>query len=188
MLKKQYRRFAYLVMALALMIVVGLMVYLQVERKTVATSTATAQRASTKLKLYWFIPDGFRADPEVFRVFEWARQGKLPNIRYLMENGSYGYSIPVFPGHTPSNFATLMTGTYPKVHGVVDGPIRLEGYPLRIVARNGFSSHAKRVPPIWHTLEKFGERVSLLSIPGSTPPEISKGITIRGRWGGWGMD
>ena len=28
----------------------------------------------------------------------------------------------------------------------------------------------------------------LLSIPGSTPPELEKGITIRGRWGGWGLD
>lgn len=150
--------------------------------------TVTEKDSGSKLKLYWFIPDGFRADPKVFQLFEWARQGKLPNIKRLMDNGSYGYSIPVFPGHTPSNFATLLTGTYPEIHGIADGPIRLQGYPLQIVARNGFSSHAKLVPPMWYTLEKSGEKVSLLSVPGSTPPELSKGITVRGRWGGWGMD
>ena len=154
----------------------------------ISTTIVPGKKSDGQLKLYWFIPDGFRADPKVFPLFEWARQGKLPNIKRLMENGSYGYSIPVFPGHTPSNFATLLTGTYPDTHGIADGPIRLEGYPLQIVARNGFSSHAKRIPPIWYTLEKSGEKVSLLSVPGSTPPELSKGITIRGRWGGWGMD
>jgi len=41
-------------------------------------------------KLYWFIPDGMRGDPELFKVFEWAQEGKLPNIKKMMEQGSYG--------------------------------------------------------------------------------------------------
>ncbi|GMR06224.1 MAG: hypothetical protein BMS9Abin25_0809 [Gammaproteobacteria bacterium] len=189
-MKKSKRHIYLLVM---LVIIASIVMYIQYDAgekdKAIDSATIThSQKSNSKLKLYWFIPDGLRADPDVFRVFDWAKQGKLPNIKRLMENGSYGYSIPVFPGHTPSNFATLMTGTYPSLHGVVDGAIRLQGYPLQIVARNGFSSHAKLIPPIWYTLEKSGEKVSLLSVPGSTPPEISKGITIRGRWGGWGMD
>lgn len=146
------------------------------------------KNATRKLKLYWFIPDGFRADPAVFNLFKWAEEGKLPNIKKLMEAGTYGYSIPVFPGHTPSNFATLFTGAHPSIHGVADGPMRLPRYPLSIVSKSGFSSHAKRVPPIWYTLEKSGFKVGLLSIPGSTPPELSAGITVKGRWGGWGVD
>lgn len=141
-----------------------------------------------RLKLYWFIPDGFRADPVTMKVFDWAKAGDLPNIRRMMERGSYGYSIPVFPGHTPTNMATLMTGSTPKVHGVSDGSMRADGYPVRMVARNGFSSIAKRVPPLWYTLEERGLMVTLLSVPGSTPPELRAGTTIRGRWGGWGVD
>ncbi|MDH3377681.1 MAG: alkaline phosphatase family protein [Gammaproteobacteria bacterium] len=140
------------------------------------------------IRLYWFIPDGFRADPHVFKVFEWASNGELPNIKKMMDRGSYGYSVPVFPGHTPTNFATLLTGATPKVHGVADGPMRISGYPLNVVSKSGFSSVAKKVPPIWFTLEKAGDVVTLLSVPGSTPPELSRGITIRGRWGGWGLD
>ncbi|MBW2988059.1 alkaline phosphatase family protein, partial [Candidatus Woesearchaeota archaeon] len=30
--------------------------------------------------------------------------------------------------------------------------------------------------------------ITLLALPGSTPPELKHGITIRGRWGGWGAD
>ena len=139
-------------------------------------------------KLYWLIPDGMRAEPDLFNIFEWAEQGKLPNIKKMMDNGAYGYSVPVFPSHTPVNFATLLTGSYPKTHGVADGPMHVEGRTLDKVAVAGFSSVARKVPAIWTTLEENGKTVALISMPGSTPPEINKGIVIRGRWGGWGAD
>lgn len=154
----------------------------------VRQAPGVAERQERSLKLYWFIPDGLRAEPVLFRVYEWAREGKLPNIARMLERGSRGYSVPVFPGHTPTNFATLLTGAFPTTHGVADGPMRLERYPLSVVSKSGFSSHAKRVPPIWFSLEQQGYRVALLSVPGSTPPELSEGITIKGRWGGWGID
>lgn len=140
------------------------------------------------LRLYWFIPDGMRADPGLFNVYQWAREGKLPNIKKLMDRGSYGYSYPNFPSHTPTNFATLLTGAYPEIHGVNDGPMHALGKPLDSVAIGGFRSVAKKVAPIWKTLEDAGMKVSLVSVPGSTPPEINKGVVVRGRWGGWGPD
>jgi len=146
------------------------------------------QKQAKAEKLYWFIPDGMRAEPDLFNIFEWAEEGKLPNIKKMMDQGSYGYSIPVFPSHTPVNFATLLTGSYPKTHGVADGPMHVEGRPLDKVAVAGFSSVARKVPAIWTTLEENGKSVALISMPGSTPPEINKGIVIRGRWGGWGAD
>lgn len=139
-------------------------------------------------RLYWFVPDGMRADPEVFRVFDWAKEGKLPNIARMMQEGAWGYSIPVFPSHTPVNFATLFTGVSPLRHGVADGPIRSAGYPLKMVSYTGFSSIAKIIDPFWFTLEQAGWIVSLLSIPGSTPPEITNGHVVKGRWGGWGIE
>jgi predicted AlkP superfamily phosphohydrolase/phosphomutase len=156
---------------------------------SIGASTENASNtAKNAVKLYWFIPDGMRADPELFSIYEWAEQGDLPNIKRLMDEGSYGYSIPVFPSHTPVNFATLLTGSTPKVHGVADGPMHLEGRPLDKVAIGGFSSAAKKVDPIWTTMEQQGKDVFLLSMPGSTPPELEQGTTIRGRWGGWGAD
>jgi predicted AlkP superfamily phosphohydrolase/phosphomutase len=139
-------------------------------------------------KLYWFIPDGMRAEESLFTVYKWAKEGKLPNIRTMIENGSYGYSIPDFPSHTPVNFASLLTGSHPTTHGVADGPMRIEGKTLERPSVGGFSSAAKKVSPIWSILENEGKRVTLLSMPGSTPPELKNGITIRGRWGNWGVD
>ncbi len=139
-------------------------------------------------QVYWFIPDGMRADPDVFNIYKWAKEGKLPNIKKLMDQGSYGYSIPDFPSHTPTNWASLMTGTHPVTHGISDGPMHVEGYPLEKPSVAGFGSQAKKTDPIWKTLESAGKKVALLSIPGSTPPELKNGITIRGRWAPWGFD
>ncbi len=146
------------------------------------------QKAYVSERLYWFIPCGLRAEPFDFDLFKFAEEGKYPNIKKMMESGSYGYSIPTYPGHTPTNFATLLTGTYPEIHGIVDGPMRLEGHPLAKPSLSGFSSTAKNAPPIWRILESAGKKVALVSIPGSTPPELNAGITIRGRWGNWGAD
>ena len=144
--------------------------------------------AFRKPRLYWFIPDGVRAEPNLFKVFQWAEEGKLPNIKRLMEEGAYGYSIPDFPSHTPTNFASLFTGVPPKTHGIADGPMHTEGHPLKRPSVAGFSSTAKWVSPIWVLMERLEKKTLLLSLPGSTPPELKKGITIRGRWGGWGFD
>lgn len=157
-------------------------------RTTEKKPLTTESYAGKTVKLYWFIPDGLRADRSTFNIFQWAESGLMPNLRKMMDGGTYGYSMPVFPGHTPTNFATLLTGSTPKVHGIADGPMHIEGYPLAMVSKGGFSSIAKKVPPIWYTLEKNGLTSTLLSVPGSTPPEIDAGIVIRGRWGGWGTD
>ena len=156
--------------------------------KIFASNNTPKRLSNVKLKLYWFIPDGVRAEPGLFNVYKWAQEGKLPNIKRLMDMGSYGFSYPNFPSHTPANFAALLTGVYADVNGVNDGPMHAIGKPLDKVAVGGFRSVAKKVPPIWKTLEEAGFKVSLLSIPGSTPPEINKGVVLRGRWGGWGAD
>lgn len=149
---------------------------------------ASQKKQNSGLKLYWFIPDGLRAEPNVMNIYKWARDGKLPNIKKLMDSGTYGYSRPTFPSHTPINFATLLTGSYPKTHGIDDGPMRTIGASLDKIAIPGFRSTSRKVPAIWSTLEEAHMKVDILSVPGSTPPEIEKGVVLRGRWGGWGAD
>ncbi len=56
--------------------------------------------------LYWFVPDGTRADIGGKSVFELAEEGKLPNILKMMRNGAYGYSVPVYPSHTLGEITT----------------------------------------------------------------------------------
>lgn len=182
----------YTIFALTLMIMANFLTGTPVNAEGELSSKEVAQKDTDTgqgtVKLYWFIPDGMRADPDLFNIFRWAKEGDLPNIRRMMEQGAYGFSVPTFPSHTPTNFATLLTGAYPRTHGVSDGPMHVEGRPLSTVSVGGFSSLAKKIDPIWTTLEEQNEKVFLLSVPGSTPPELEQGITVRGRWGGWGAD
>lgn len=156
--------------------------------RTLTQRSSLSKNTQDKFKLYWFIPDGFRAEPDVFKLFEWARSGELPNFKRLMEMGSYTYSIPVFPGHTPTNFATLLTGFYPETHGINDGPMRIPGYSLKRVVKGGFQSTSRKIPAIWSDLEDKGFFSTLITVPGSTPPEIRRGVVIKGRWGAWGVE
>ncbi len=156
-----------------------------------ASAEESAQSgARPPIRLHWFIPDGMRADPELFDVYRWAEEGKLPNLRRLMERGAYGFSVPTFPSHTPTNFATILTGAYPERHGIADGPMHIEGRPLARPSVGGFSSAARRVPAVWSLLGDAGYTAVVLSVPGSTPPELdpARAATIRGRWGNWGAD
>lgn len=141
-----------------------------------------------QVKLYWLTADGLRADKDLFDMYKWAKEGKLPNIKKLMDRGAYGYSIPEFPSLTSNNIATLHTGATAKVHGIVEGAMRAEGHPLERAVVNGFSSISKKVAPTWSILEAAGKKTVVLSVPGSTPPELTEGVTIRGRWGNWGCD
>ncbi|MCC2679862.1 MAG: hypothetical protein K0R29_2438 [Pseudobdellovibrio sp.] len=159
----------------------------EIEKIKLSFQQQPEKKVKTAKKLYWFIPDGMRAEDEDFIVYEWARVGHLPNIMRLMTEGARGYSIPDFPSHTPINFASLLTGAHPDVHGIADGPMHIEGRPLNKPSAPGFSSLTKRVPPIWKTMFDEGKKVFLLSIPGSTPPEIPATV-VKGRWGNWGTD
>jgi predicted AlkP superfamily phosphohydrolase/phosphomutase len=66
--------------------------------------------------------------------------------------------------------------------------MHIEGKPLDKVAVGGFRSTARRTKAAWSLLEEQGERVAVVSVPGSTPPEIQNGVVVRGRWGNWGPD
>ena len=133
---------------LIIFIMVALFVIISVFAISKTHKKINVHPTKSKIKLYWFIPDGLRAEDEIFKIFEWANSDELPNIHQMMLKGSYGYSRPVFPSHTPTNFATLMTGEYPDVHGVADGAMRHLGFPLSTVFKGGFSSSAKLMPSI----------------------------------------
>lgn len=175
LLKKSFRRLPKAGMLLAL---VGIS----------ALSSRGIAAPSENVKLYWLTADGMRADENLFNMYKWAREGKLPNIKKLMDRGVYGYSTPEFPSLTSNNIATLHTGATAKMHGIIEGAMRAEGHPLERPVINGFSSGAKNVAPIWAILDKAGKKSVVLSVPGSTPPEGTGNIFIRGRWGNWGFD
>ena len=60
----------------------------------------------------------------------WDENLPLPNIRELARNGTYAEAnIPSNPSNTWSNHTTMVTGVFPKIHGVLHNGKLIRGNP-----------------------------------------------------------
>jgi predicted AlkP superfamily phosphohydrolase/phosphomutase len=106
----------------------------------------------------------------------WARAGKLPVLRSLMERGAYARLRSVLPVLSSAAWASFMTGTNPGKHGVFDFVRRAPGtYRLRPVSRLQIAE-----PSLWKLLGDQGQRVAALNVPMTYPPEPVNGVLVTG--------
>ncbi len=112
-------------------------------------------------------------------VQKYFKDGKLPNMRKLAEDGIWSECIPVFPTHTASNWNSVATGAWPKTHGVTDMVVHLPGTPLTEI-KSGFYSDLCQAEQIWLTAEKFNKKSILLKYIASWPPNMKNGIQVEG--------
>ncbi|MCD6095591.1 MAG: alkaline phosphatase family protein, partial [Thermoprotei archaeon] len=91
------------------------------------------------------------------------KEGLMPNIKRLMENGSYGYALPSMPTFTPPNWTTIATGADPSIHGI-------KGWV--------FDSRACKVEFLWTVAARAGKKVVLLRYPCGYPATHPNVIAI----------
>jgi len=104
------------------------------------------------------------------------KDGKLPNIRYLMENGSHGYLKTTMPPMTFPAWTTFMTGVNPGKHGIFDFTERTPGtYMIRFI-----NARARKAKTIWKRVSQTGKRVGVMALPVTFPPEELNGFMISG--------
>jgi predicted AlkP superfamily phosphohydrolase/phosphomutase len=120
---------------------------------------------------------------------QWAAQGKLPNMKRLMdgEGGkAYRHLGSTNPPQSPVAWTSFATGTLPGEHGIFDfigrglssGPA---GLPVTLrVATTSFEVQPEGPPvarnlrtgmPFWQSLGNDGVRVVALNVPYSFPPD-----------------
>ncbi|RJS83173.1 hypothetical protein CW706_06255 [Candidatus Bathyarchaeota archaeon] len=87
-------------------------------------------------------------------VEKFVSKGFMPNIKQLMDTGSYGYALPSMPTFTPPNWTTIATGADPSVHGIT-GWI--------------FDSRNCKAEHLWTVAAKAGKKSVLLRYPCSWP-------------------
>jgi predicted AlkP superfamily phosphohydrolase/phosphomutase len=112
-------------------------------------------------------------------VQKYFNLGKLPNMKKLVDDGTWSEIIPVFPTASPSNWSSISTGAWPKTHGVTDMVVHLPGTHLTDI-RSGFYSDLCQAEQIWTTAERFDKRVILSKFMCSWPPKITRGIQLEG--------
>ncbi len=107
-------------------------------------------------------------------IHPWANAGYLPNLAYLMREGSYGELLSTIPPMSPSAWTSFMTGKNPGKHGIFDFTQRApQSYRVHITTRT-------REATLWKMLSQQGRRVCVVNVPQTYPPESVNGIMVTG--------
>lgn len=110
---------------------------------------------------------------ELALIQRWSREGFLPHISTLMDNGTWGRLISTAEVLSGSVWPSLVTGTLPGKHGRY---YRLQPRPGRqVIAPN---TEPYRQKPFWSHLAAAGYRCLIVDVPFSVPLGNFAGIQI----------
>ncbi len=106
----------------------------------------------------------------------WMREGHLPHLARLLNEGAFMPCASVTPPATFPAWTTCVTGVNPGRHGVFDFTTPAPGaYALRFT-----NATYRRAPALWNVLSKAGRRVCVLGVPATYPPEPVNGVLVSG--------
>jgi hypothetical protein len=97
--------------------------------------------------------------------------GKCPNLRALMERGSFGQLATIDPTLSPIIWTTIATGRMPKAHGVHDflDPDGKE-----------YTSSRRAVPAVWNIADRYGIASDVIGWWITWPVEPIQGVMVSG--------
>ncbi len=98
----------------------------------------------------------------------------LPSFKKFFCEGTRGALETTIPPLTPSAWTSFMTGTSPRLHGVLDFYRLDENFRVRISTRN------KKIKTLWRILSENRKKVISLAVPFTYPPEPVNGIMVSG--------
>lgn len=114
------------------------------------------------------------------RLYDYAKEGYLPTMGKLIENGVYAENCLVpFPTITPPNWTTIVTGASLGTHGITCFNVHNPGDPLN-VTHQGFDTADCQAEYIWNAAEKVGKKSIIINYPSTWPPTVKEGIQIGG--------
>jgi predicted AlkP superfamily pyrophosphatase or phosphodiesterase len=118
-------------------------------------------------------PDGLDWD----LVLPWVRAGRMPNLKRLMDAGTWGVMETIVPMHSPLIWTTMATGVAPDVHGVLDfvekDPISGQMVPV--------TGRSRKVPAIWNLASALGLEVGVVGWWATWPAERVNGTMVSDR-------
>lgn len=109
-------------------------------------------------------------------LLPWFKEGKLPTLKKIYENGANGVLRSSIPYMSPTAWTSFMTGQNPGKHGIYDfTQFKENSYEI-------FFSNAstRRSKSLWKILSDHGKKVIVINVPMTYPPEKVNGILISG--------
>jgi predicted AlkP superfamily phosphohydrolase/phosphomutase len=107
-------------------------------------------------------------------VLPWVKEGHLPNLARLMEEGVHSTLDSTLPPVTSPAWPTFMTGCNPGKHGVFDF-IQPSGADFSLV-----NATKIKQPTLWQRLSMSGYQVGVLNVPVTYPPQSINGFMVSG--------
>lgn len=105
-----------------------------------------------------------------------AKDGRLPNLKKLMEEGVHGVLNSTVPPVSPVAWTSFMTGTAPEKHGIFDFSGKVPGaYRFKINTAGD-----RRTPPLWKYLSDAQKRVFIAGVTMTFPPDAVNGYMMSG--------
>ena len=106
------------------------------------------------------------------------RDGVMPELKGLMDNGTWGPLESTRPPITPAAWTTFMTGKGPGKHGIIDF-LRYDPQTNRL-SFNDNKKISTKAKTIWQILSDKNYRVGSINVPMTFPPEPVNGFMISG--------
>ncbi|MCA1554206.1 MAG: alkaline phosphatase family protein [Chloroflexi bacterium] len=104
----------------------------------------------------------------------WMAEGRLPNLKRLMDTGASGELQSTLPPLTAAAWVSFATGVNPGKHGLFDFVFPRSGSYDVLVA----NPKLRDAEPMWRIASQHGKQVAIVSVPMTYPPEPVNGIML----------
>ncbi len=107
-------------------------------------------------------------------IADLSGQGKLPNLRKLLEQGSRGTLHSEAPMISPALWTTMATGVSRSKHKIDNFVFK----PVKGYAPEALDSRVRAAPALWEILGHYGKKVAVINWNSAAPAEPVNGIFI----------
>ena len=103
-------------------------------------------------------------------------RGEMPTMARLQREGASGPLASTIHPHSPTAWASFLTGSNPGMHGIFDFVHRKAGtYDMEI-----FHTRLRGGRSVWQVLSQAGVSCGVMNVPMTHPPEKVKGYFVSG--------
>ncbi|MGV9171248.1 MAG: alkaline phosphatase family protein [Promethearchaeia archaeon] len=113
-----------------------------------------------------------------YLVNKFLDEDKLPNIKSLVQEGTYGEAYCCAPCDTPTNWTTIATGATAGMHGATSFYAHQPGEPYEVGLENRSRSQLSRfcnAQYLWDVADKEGMIPFVTNYPSGWPTDFKKG-------------
>jgi tetratricopeptide (TPR) repeat protein len=104
-------------------------------------------------------------------------RGVMPNLARLAAEGTSGHIQTISPALSPLVWTTMMTGTSPLEHGILD----FVQFDPGSGQKEPITSAERRVPAIWNMASAAGKRAAVFGLWATFPAEPIDGLVVSDR-------